>query len=164
MSIKHNRHSVGGSNYHLQFTPKYRRLIFEYREIRQYIVRCFRLKAEKLRMKLSSVEFGPDHVHLFVENCKNYSVGQLVQYFKGYSSRMVRKHYWNIVKKLLWGKSFWTGGYFYESIGRVTKEHIKYYIERQQGRHWKKTSDWDDITTLRRLDSSQMRLDVFSLC
>ena len=36
----------------------------------------------------------------------------------------------------LWGDSFWSDGYFYESIGRVTTDTIRFYIERQQGKHW----------------------------
>ena len=40
------------------------------------------------------------------------------------------------MKQELWGGSFWSDGYFYESIGRVTSETMKFYIERQQGKHW----------------------------
>jgi hypothetical protein len=32
--------------------------------------------------------------------------------------------------------SFWSDGYFYESVGRVTSESVEYYINRQQGKHW----------------------------
>ena len=40
------------------------------------------------------------------------------------------------VKIKLWGDSFWSDGYFYESVGRVTSESVEYYIKRQQGKHW----------------------------
>ena len=45
------------------------------------------------------------------------------------------KH-WDRVKQKPWGSSFWSDGYFYESIGSVTSEAIEYYITRQQGKHW----------------------------
>ncbi len=49
---------------------------------------------------------------------------------------MVRMMHWDRIKHKLWGSSFWSDGYFYESIGRVTSDAIEYYITRQQGKHW----------------------------
>ena len=136
MTFQHSQHSVGGSNYHLQFTPKYRRHIFRSRKIRKLCEALFRRKAHQLVIRIESMEFGPEHVHVFVTNCRKYSVSDLVFHFKGYSSWYIRKHAWDDVKHKLWGKSFWSGGDFYESVGRVTTESVKFYIERQQGRHW----------------------------
>ncbi len=67
---------------------------------------------------------------------KNKSVMTLAQRFKGASSRELRKVHWDRIKLKLWGDSFWSDGYFYESIGRVTSDAIEYYITRQQGKHW----------------------------
>lgn len=50
-------------------------------------------------MLVRALEFGPDHVHLFVGNCKKYSVPQIAQYFKGVSSRELRKRYWEHVRE-----------------------------------------------------------------
>ncbi len=84
--------------------------------------------AMKYKMVVRALEFGPDHVHLFLGNCKKYSVPQVAQYFKGASSRELRKKYMDRVKIKLWGDSFWSDGYFYESVGRVTSESVEYYI------------------------------------
>lgn len=56
--IVHGRHSVGGSNYHLQFTPKYRRRVFEDYLIREECRRQFHEVAMKLGVTLECVEFG----------------------------------------------------------------------------------------------------------
>lgn len=162
MSISHNRHSVGGSNYHLQFTPKYRKPIFKFPKIRNFVKVCFQSKARQLGILLTAVEFGPDHVHLFVENCKNYSVSQLAKHFKGYSSRMVRKEFWDILQERLWGNAFWSSGYFHESIGSVTENHIKFYIERQQKKHWMNKEFREYWSELRKLHPSQKTLYHFS--
>ncbi len=87
-------------------------------------------------MVVSALEFGPDHVHLFLGNCRKYSVPQVSQYFKGASSRELRKKYMDRVKIKLYSDSFWSDGYFYESVGRVTSESVEYYIKRQQSKHW----------------------------
>ena len=136
MSLVHNRHSIGGSNYHFQFTPKYRKHIFKFDRICNLIRALVKYKAFKLGVEVEAIEFGPDHVHLFVTNCKNDSVSQLAQHFKGYTSFKVRRAFRDEISYFIWGKSFWSDGYFYESVGRVTSDTVKFYIERQQGKHW----------------------------
>ncbi len=129
-------HSLGESNFHFQFTPKYRRDVFRDVIIKKACEESFLRIAVKYNMVVRALEFGPDHVHLFLGNCKKYSVPQVAQYFKGASSRELRKKYMDRVKIRLWGDSFWSDGYFYESVGRVTSESVEYYIKRQQGKHW----------------------------
>ena len=130
-------HSVGEANIHFQFTPKYRRTVFRDERVREACERSFRRAAEELGVVLHAVEFGPEHCHLFVGACKNHSIAELAQRFKGVSSRMVRRTLWNIVNKKLWGKSFWSAGYFYRSVGSTTNEAINWYIEHAQRKHWK---------------------------
>ncbi len=136
MEIIRNSHSLGGSNYHFQFTPKYRKSIFRNCKIRNLVRAALEYKAHMLRITIEAMEFGPDHVHLFVTNCKKYSVSQLAQYFKGYSSYIVRKHLPYDVMQYNNGPSFWSDGLFYESIGCVTSDMVTFYIERQQKKHW----------------------------
>ncbi|MBA3046581.1 MAG: IS200/IS605 family transposase [Candidatus Thermoplasmatota archaeon] len=136
MQIVYDRHSAGGSNYHLQFTPKYRKSVFRMRPVRKLIEALMRRKAHQLGVRIEAIEFAPDHVHLFVTNCRRYSVSGLANHFKGYSSWYVRRALPEDVSLYLWGDSFWSDGYFYESIGRVTSDTVKFYIERQQGKHW----------------------------
>ena len=131
------KHSYGGANYHLQFTPKYRRWVFTSRKVQETIRAAIMEKAEKLGIKVSAIEFGPEHVHVFLEGCKNYSASYLAGQLKGYSSYVVRRKNWDEIKSKLWGKHFWTAGYFFETVGRVTGDMVKFYIERQQAKHWK---------------------------
>lgn len=131
-----SKHCVGESNYHFQFTPKYRRDVFKDFALKKACELSFRRIAAKWCVRLLAIEFGPEHVHLFLGNCRKYSVSQLARYFKGASSRELRMNHWDRIKHKLWGSSFWSDGYFYESVGRVTSETVKYYIERQQGKHW----------------------------
>ena len=131
-----HRHCVGESNYHLQFTPNFRKKVFLPVSVRMLCRQLFYQKAAELGVALLAVEFGPDHCHLFVGNCRRYSVCQLVQYFKGYTSKIIRQQLWSVVSEYVWGKRFWSEGYFYESVGMVTSQSVKFYIERQQGKHW----------------------------
>lgn len=136
MEFDRYSHSLGESNYHFQFTPKYRRDVFRDVILKKACEESFLKIAEKYKIIVRALEFGPDHVHLFVGNCKKYSVPQIAQNFKGASSRELRERYWEHVRIKEYGDSFWSDGYFYESVGRVTSESVEYYINRQQGKHW----------------------------
>ena len=130
------RHSFGGSNFHLQFTPKYRRRVFEMPDVQDTCREAMFEKAKKLGIRIGAIEFGPDHIHVFVVGCKNYGASYLAGQLKGYSSYMIRKQCWDQIRTKLWGNQFWSGGYFFESVGRVTSDMVEFYIERQQKKHW----------------------------
>ncbi len=128
--------SRGESNFHLIFTPKYRRDVFADEEVKRMCLESFAETSFLLDVKIEACEFGPDHVHLFVSRCKNYSVPHMVQRFKGASSHKIRHELWERVKEKLWGDSFWSDGYFYRSVGSTTSEAVQYYVKNSQRRHW----------------------------
>ena len=132
----HSQHSLGESNYHLQLTPKYRRCVFSVDKIRAACERLAYEKAAQLGITIGAIDFGPDHMHIFVVGCRKYSASQLAQFFKGYTSYYIRQECADKLRPYLWGDSFWSDGYFYESVGRVTAESAQFYIDRQQGKHW----------------------------
>ena len=132
---KHS-HSFGISCRHLQFTPKYRRKVFREEVIRRFCKGFSCVIAGKLGIRLVAVNFGPDHMHLFLANCKHYSEEQLAQRFKGRLSYEVRRRFPDILAKYRLGRSFWSDGYFYETCGNVTASAREYYIKRMQKKHW----------------------------
>jgi len=134
--LKHSRHCVGGSSYHYQFTPKYRQPVFWGTGTRKLVGAVIRMKLAAMGIVLGAIEFGPDHVHLFLVNCEKYTVSEIARQLKGFSSYYLRKNYNHVFHRYLWGDSFWSDGYFYESIGRVTSDTIIYYIKHSQGKHW----------------------------
>jgi len=104
--------------------------------MRELVKAVIRMKLKKMGIGIGAIEFGPDHVHMFLTDCGKYNVPAIIQHIKGFSSWYLRKNYWDMVKGYLWGFAFWSRGYFFESIGRVTMNTVKFYIERQQGKHW----------------------------
>ena len=136
MELMSGNHSVGEANLHLQFTPKYRRDVFRDDATRRVCEESLRETAEELGLVIHALAFGPEHVHIFVGACKNYSVAEVVKRLKGASSSRIRQKCSDRIKSKLWGDAFWSGGYFYRSVGSTTGEAIQYYIERSQGKHW----------------------------
>ncbi|MGC9107564.1 MAG: IS200/IS605 family transposase [Infirmifilum sp.] len=106
---------------------------------------------------MEACEFGPDHVHLFVSGCRKYFVPYMAQMFKDASSRKIRLELWDNVRGKLWGDSFWSGGYFYRSVGSTTAEAVQYYVENSQRKHW---MDYQE-TKIMENEPAQIRLTDF---
>ena len=136
IELVRSAHSLGEANFHMQFTPKYRRDVFRDGEVRMVCEESFRETAARYGFAVHAIEFGPEHVHVFVGACKNLAVSELARLLKGASSRRLRSQCWDRFRGKLWGDSFWTDGYFYRSVGATTNEAIKYYLEHSQRKHW----------------------------
>ena len=131
------RHTVGESGLHLQFTPAYRQPIFAIPKVKQLTRLYIQSKADQMNIIVSAMDFGPDHIHMFINSWKNCSIEQLAGELKGFSSRMMKKNHRNLFKHLLWGKKFWSSGYFHRTVGAITAESTQYYINHAQKKHWK---------------------------
>ncbi len=93
-------------------------------------IRLKRLLYEACRMNewwISEVGIQDDHLHVVVQVPPQYSVAEVVQIFKGGTSRVLRKEYPEL-EEFLWGDSFWADGYFAETVGQVNEELVKKYI------------------------------------
>ena len=129
--------SIGESCLHLQLTPAYRRDIFVSEQVAELTKIYFLEKAKKLGVFVSAMEVGPDHFHAFITNWKKYSVEKIVNHFKGFTSYMMRKHHKHLFRDKLGGNKFWSEGYFYRTVGVVTREAVQFYIQHSQKKHWK---------------------------
>ena len=122
---------------YLQITPAYRQDIFLDKQVWGLTLLYIEEKLKNLNILLLAAECGPDHAHLFLANWKHYSIEYIVQQMKGFSSYMMRTYHDELIKDKLWGDKFWSEGYFYRTVGQVTKEACKFYIEKSQSKHWK---------------------------
>ncbi|MDR3669120.1 MAG: IS200/IS605 family transposase, partial [Ignavibacteriaceae bacterium] len=73
---------------------------------------------------------GKDHVHMLLSCPTNIAPSKIVQYLKGRSSKLLQGEFLEIKKKY-WGQHLWAVGYFCATVGTVTEETIKAYIENQ---------------------------------
>jgi REP element-mobilizing transposase RayT len=135
--LRSSGHTVGETNLHLQFTPAYRRDIFREPLVRELTIAYLAERAQQMQVQLAAIDCGPDHLHLFVKNWKNWAVKVLAGQLKTYSSRKMRKGHSFLFSNKLWGKKFWSAGYFHRTVGAVTAETVKRYIAEGQKKHWK---------------------------
>jgi putative transposase len=71
-----------------------------------------------------------DHVHLCVSIPPKLAVSEFVGYLKGKSALMIFDKHPEIGSK--WDRSFWARGYYVSTVGNITEDAIKRYIQEQQ--------------------------------
>lgn len=87
--------------------------------------------AMKNKMEVLEVEVMPDHVHLFVSAPPRFAPSTVVNMFKGISARWLRNRFPEL-KQL--GESLWTRTYYTGTVGSVSVETIRKYIQEQTNR------------------------------
>ena len=71
----------------------------------------------------------PDHVHLCVSIPPKLSISTFMGYLKGKSTLMLYDRHPELQNK--WNKAFWARGYYVATVGNITEEAIKKYIQEQ---------------------------------
>ena len=140
--VRSYSHCVGEFNYHIQITPAYRVKVMEDDRVDKLVKAYITAKLDQFKVQIVTMKGGPDHLHIFVKNCKNVAPAKLIGELKGFSSFMMRKNHKKMFDNYLWGDKFWSEGYFCRSIGSTTTEAVEYYIEHCQDKHWVDYEDY----------------------
>jgi putative transposase len=125
---RHEGNSVSLINFHFVFVPKRRKAVL----IGELVDRAQKIIFEvaiKNRWRVLSLGIEPDHVHLLVNVTVNDSAAKVAHRFKGRLSHDLRLEF-DWLRKL---PSTWTPSYFVGSVGSVSTEIVKQYIESQKG-------------------------------
>ena len=80
---------------------------------------------------IEAMEVMPDHVHLFVSGDPTRCVAEIVNRLKGASSHLLREEFPHLKSRMptLWSRSYYAG-----TVGHVSEETVKKYIENQKKR------------------------------
>ena len=121
-------HSKWRCQYHIVFTPKYRRQVI-YGKIKVSIGKILRTLCQQKGVEIIEAELCPDHVHMLVSIPPKLSVAAFVGYLKGKSSLMIFDRFANLKYKY-GNRHFWCRGYYVDTVGR-NKKAIAEYIRNQ---------------------------------
>lgn len=122
--------TVYNLGYHIIWCPKYRRKVFK-NQIKERLNQLLQEKAKEINVTIESIEIMPDCVHIFVKADPTACPHWIIQQFKGYTSRRLRKEFKELKTRL---PTLWTRSYYIESVGHISEDTIKKYIEEQKGR------------------------------
>ena len=129
-NLVHYRTCVCNINYHVVWSVKYRRKVLT-PEIEGLMRDVLMKEAKDKGFVLHLLEsWNGDHVHCFVSAPPKLSITTLVKYLKGISGRQIFRRFPEIKESLRKGE-LWNHSYYVETIGSVSEENIRRYIEKQ---------------------------------
>mgnify|MGYP003415087823 FL=1 len=124
-------HSKFLIKYHIILVCKYRKQLlvgaveYDMKKIMRHI-------SEMSDFDIEVMETDKNHLHMMVRSEPKLSPLQIVRRLKQMSISAVWKKYRDFLRHNFYKEqTFWTDGYFVSSIGNVSQETIKKYIENQ---------------------------------
>lgn len=122
-------HSVYCIQFNLVFCVKYRHKVLT-ETISQRLKSLVNEIALKFEVKIIEQETDMDHIHILFASKPSVTLSKFINSLKSVSSRMIRKEFPE-VKEVLGKDKFWSPSYFLASVGQVTLDDVKKYVENQ---------------------------------
>ena len=122
-------HTVTELRYHFVWKPKYSYPVLR-GAIGLRLREVLRMICVEQAMTIVQGNIRPNHVHLLVSTPAHLSPAKIVQYLKGKSSYRLQREFRELQKRY-WGQHLWGRGYFCATVGAVTEEQVRRYIEEQ---------------------------------
>ena len=129
MELQTNNHSVFSLNYHLILVVKYRRQVIN-NAISTRLREIFESIQKNYNITLQEWNHDVDHVHILFSAHPNSEITKFLNAYKSASSRLIKKEFPDIRKKL-WKEFFWSRSFCLISTGGAPIEAIRKYIESQ---------------------------------
>ncbi len=128
-SYRRGAHTVTDFKYHFVWKTKYSYGVLK-GEIGLRLRDIIREISAENRMNIIKGNVRSNHVHVLVTAPSHLSPAKIMQYLKGKSSYRLQREFSQLRKKY-WGRHLWGRGYFGATVGAITEEQIKQYIENQ---------------------------------
>jgi putative transposase len=129
MEQQKGSHTVYSIEYHVVWTTKYRYKILQ-GKIALRLREVIRQGCQAYGITIVRGSVGKDHVHLLISCPPTLAPSKIMQLLKGRSSKIMQEEFEEL-RKRYWGRHLWATGYFCRTVGTVTEEAIKEYIENQ---------------------------------
>ena len=138
-------HSFSQNYQHIVFAVKYREAILDPKhndELQKYITGLVKNRKSYM-IVINNVS---DHLHLFVDLHKTYSVSKFLQEIKALSSKFINEKHW-------YNHRFeWQTGYDSFSVSHQNRKKVINYINNQQKHHEKKSFADEYLKILKQFD------------
>ena len=129
--LRHGRTCVFNINYHIVWSTKYRSKVLNTdieRRLKEILIDVGKQKG----FEIAEIEVETkDHVHVFVYAIPKISISYIAKMMKGISGRWLLKEFPEISKEL-WNGELWNPSYYVETIGSISEEAIRQYIQNQE--------------------------------
>ena len=127
-NFRSNRHITYSCKYHVIFCSKYRRSVLV-DGVDKRLKSIIKDVIFETRSNLIELEIMPDHVHLLIDSNPKIGIYNQINKIKGFTSHELRKEFPSLKKRL---PCLWTRSKFISTVGSVSLEVVKKYIENQK--------------------------------
>lgn len=114
--------------YHIIFCPKYRRKVLR-EPIAERFKQIVMSMQDEQNFYVLGMEVMPDHVHLLLDIDPTIGVNVVVARIKGKTAHILNREFPELTRKL---PTLWTRSKFIATVGSVSLEVVKKYIEDQK--------------------------------
>jgi putative transposase len=127
MDYRYGSHTIFKIEYHFVWVTKYRFHVLKgdvairVRELTRQI--C---EAQEIQIIKGSV--SKDHIHVLLSAPPEISPSEIMRRIKGRTARKLMEEFPEL-KKRYWGRHLWARGYFCATVGEMTEDMIKQYLE-----------------------------------
>ena len=127
MEYRRGSHTVYNLEYHFVWVTWYRYHVLT-GDIKIRVRELIRQVCQQHDINILKGHVSKDHVHILVSSPPHLSVSQMMQKIKGRSSYKIQQEYPQL-RKRYWGQHIWARGYFAVTVGQMTDEMVRNYIE-----------------------------------
>ena len=138
-SLSHTRYKC---QYHIVFIPKYRKRIM-YGRLKADVREIIKKLCDYRNIEIVEGAVCADHVHLCLSIPPSEKVSDVVGYIKGKSALMIHDKYPESVNG--WSKAFWARGYYVATVGNITEDAVKKYIQQQKEESKREDTRWSYV-------------------
>jgi putative transposase len=127
MDYRYGSHTVFQIEYHFVWVTKYRYKILT-GDVAERVRAMVRQVCETFEIRIVSGVVSKDHVHILVSAPPTMAPSEIMRRIKGNTASRLFEEFPHL-KKRYWGRHFWARGYFCATVGQMTEEMIKQYLE-----------------------------------
>ena len=142
MRFRKSVHSIYKTEYHVVWTPRYRRKIFV-KGVKEYADKLLaHLPNLDSDIEVLKVNVRTDHVHMVIVIPPRVAVASAIQFIKSRSGKLLKAKF-AFLNDVMWGREgIWSRGYCVSSVGLDEKRILAY------------------VTYQEKVDRAQLRLDL----
>ena len=135
MSDKYNtlNHCKFLLQYHIIWCPKFRFNVLK-NGIDESLKSILFKISDRYGYEIKEIEVMPDHIHIFISTKPTVAPSDVVRTLKSISAIELFKQYPELKEFYSRCGSLWSKGYFASSVGNVSEETVRRYIQEQKSK------------------------------
>ena len=133
MEIKTNSHQVYELGYHIVWVTKYRHPVLV-DAVAIVVKQVIAQTCVVYDWKLLEIEVMPDHIHIFVSASPQTAPAEIAKTIKSISAVTVFTAFPKLKGQRFWGSGLWSPSTYFGSVGHISEESIRRYIQNQKKR------------------------------